>query len=87
MLERKQKEETNEARIHIQRVENDVQSFQKREKIGHKNWSIVTILFFIYAAVFFCSLFFVVEHSAGSEWIYSPAYVLDIIRQNLENFL
>lgn len=86
MLERRKKDEIKETRIHIQHVEDDVQAFQKREKKEHKHWSIVTILFFIYAAVFFCSLFFIVEHSAGSEWIYSPAYALDIIRQNLENF-
>lgn len=86
MAKRKQVQNTDDTRIHLKSVSEDLTKFQKEETAERKHWSIVTVLFFVYAAVFFCSLFFLVEHSAGSQWIYSPAYVLDIIRKNLENF-
>ena len=86
MAKRKQMENEANTRIHLKAASEELEKFQKKESAGHKHWSIVTILFLTYAALFFCSLFFLVERSGGARWIYSPSYVLDIIRQNLENF-
>lgn len=82
----KDRQQTQNLRIHIQQTTEELEQFQKQEKKYQKKFSIVTVLFCIYAAIFFGSLFFVVEHSAGARWQYSPAYALQIIRQNLQNF-
>ena len=79
-------EEPGEQRIHLKESTDEAVVFQKKEKKREKKWSMVTLLFLIYAAVFFLSLFFLVEHSAGAIWQFSPAYVMKIARQNIQNF-
>jgi len=83
---KKRMEEPGEQRIHLKESTDEAVVFQKKEKKREKKWSMVTLLFLIYAAVFFLSLFFLVEHSAGAIWQFSPAYVMKIARQNIQNF-
>lgn len=83
---KKQMEEPGEQRIHLKKSTDEAVVFRKKEKKREKKWSVVTLLFPIYAAVFFLSLFFLVEHSAGATWQFSLAYVMKIARQNIQNF-
>lgn len=74
-------------RIHLKESQDETSIFQKAEKKREKKWGTVTLLFLIYAGVFFFSLFFLVEYSTTSaQWQFSAAYVLRIARQNIENF-
>lgn len=83
---KKRLEQPGEQRIHLKESTDEAIVFRKKEKKREKKWSVVTLLFLIYAAIFFLSLFFLVEHSAGSTWQFSAAYVMRIARQNIQNF-
>lgn len=74
-----------EQRIHLRESGDETSLFREKEKKREKKWSVVTILFFAYAGVFFASLLFLVEYSAGARWQFSFAYMLRIIRQNIQN--
>ncbi|MCC8028958.1 MAG: iron ABC transporter permease [Lachnospiraceae bacterium] len=73
-------------RIHIRESAEEVSVFQKSEKKRQVKWSIVALLFLVYAGVFVASLVFVTEYSVSTVRIqFSLAYVLRIARQNINN--
>ncbi len=84
-------ENVENGRIHLRDAEDEVTAFQKSERNREKRWGIVTILFFVYAAVFLLSLIFLVEYgTGGARWQFSLAYYIEIVRQNfykLYNFI
>lgn len=73
-------------RIRLKASEDEVSIFQRAEKKREKKPGILIILFLIYVCLFFYSLLFLVEYSAGARWQFSAAYALRIIRMNLQNF-
>lgn len=78
--------DTEEQRIHLKASNDETSLFQKSEKKREKKWGTVTLLFLIYAGVFFFSLLFLVEYSTTSAvWQWSAAYMLRIVRQNIDN--
>ncbi|MCD7923007.1 MAG: iron ABC transporter permease [Clostridiales bacterium] len=73
-------------RIHIRESAEEVSVFQKSEKKREIKWSIVALLFLIYAGVFVFSLVFVMDYSVSTIRIqFSLAYVLRIAQQNINN--
>lgn len=74
-----------ESRIHLKESADEVSIFQRSEEKREKKWRTVTVLFGIYVVVFFVSLLFLVEYSAGARWQFSFAYMLRIIRMNIQN--
>ncbi len=84
---KKIKKDSDDQRIHLRASGDEVSIFQNREKKREKKWGTTVLLIFIYAGVFFFSLFFVTEYSVSTiQNQFSLAYMLRMIRQSMEAF-
>lgn len=77
------KNKIEQNRIHIHQIQDEVVEYQKKEKKHDKKISTLVILFCIWIAVFFFSLFFTLNYN---QWDFSIAWIIKYASLNIENF-
>lgn len=81
-MKEKQSEQTENQRIHLGKSKDEVAAYVPVKKSKKR---MILLLYVIYAVIVLASLTLVVEHSGVARWQFSLAYMLRIIRMNLQN--